>query len=248
MLRTSWFGAGLAAGVFCCCVAMPAGAGIPGGTALVLVAHVTATADSLALPDPRSPDDCVTEAAAVGEYDVWYYLFSRKPLAGAWTVDVGLGFDHRPGRGIDVLDWRRLSDFGYASPGWPGEGSGLRVAWVRPDCFDTTHADLFLGDDGWYRQPAFRLRVRVHGADAIVLADPEPGVPSQVVSCYDDAFRLDGEDGWTAYRGPIFGGGGATGGGGTSGVPLPEGPTLTLPVSWSTIKSGVLDTSLGRRP
>jgi hypothetical protein len=251
MLRISSYGAGLAAGVFGCCLAMPAGAGIPGGVAFAFVATVTPAADSLSVPDPRSPDECVRGAAAGGDYDVWYFLFSREPLAGAWTVDIGLGFDHRPGHGVDILDWRLLSGVGRASPGWPGEGTGIRIEWPRPDCFDTTHADLFRGEDGWYRQPALRLRVRVHGADALNLADPEPGVPAQVISCYDDAFRLDGEDGWTSYRGPVFGGGEAVGA--AVGLPGPDGPgavSPTLPVTWSTLKSRAVADSLprGRRP
>jgi len=238
MLRNSLFGAGLAAGVFSVGFAMSSAAGIPGGTAIVFVAHITPAADSLSLPDPRSPDDCVSAVAGRGDYDVWYYLFSREPLAGAWTVDVGLAFDRHVGHGIDLLGWEPLADRSSASSGWPGEGSGIRIEWNRPDGFDPTHADLFHGEGGWFRQAALRLRVRVHGPDSIGLADCEPGVPSQVVSCYDDAFRLDGEDGWTSYRGASFGDAGAEGA--VSGSATP-----TLPVTWSVLKSRGID---GGRP
>jgi len=182
-------------------------AGPPDGVALVLGATITSADDSLDVPHPLSPDDLIPTTPAIpGLYDVWFHLFTRRPLVGGWTVDLALEFDRRPGHGIDIESWGSLAPRAAPHAGWPDAGTdhGIRLEWRRPDCFDAEHADLLEGRDGWFRQSALRLRVRVHGPDALTLADPEPGVPAVLVQCFDDAFRLDGEEGWTRYDGPVF--------------------------------------------
>lgn len=211
-------------------MAGPVRAGVPGGVAMVLGCHVMSVEDSLAVPMPGRPGDLATEAPAPGDYDVWVIFMARHPMRGAWSMAFSLEFDRRPGRGIDILEWTALADRIVPDPLWPDGGSdhGLWVAWERAKCLDPA-AGLLRGRDGWYIQPVARLRVRVHGDDQFDLADPEPGVAAEVVECADEGFRLDGEDGWTAWRGARFGGGRAA----------PD-DARTLPVtatSWGGLKA-----------
>ena len=212
---------------------LPATARPPGGVAMMFAGTIRPLEDD-AIPDPRSPRDLVSAAPASGVYEVWFHFWSRPPLVGAWTLDLAFDYDRRPGHGIDIDAWQVLADRAHAAPQWPGggPGHGIRLEWDRPDCFDDTHADLFAGESGWFRQSALKLVVTVHGADTLRLADPEPGVPAEVVQCFDDAFRLDGEDGWTAYVAPEFT---ATGSAAVSaGVP----PIPVRTATWSALKSG----------
>ncbi|MDZ4804494.1 MAG: hypothetical protein SGI90_06520 [Candidatus Eisenbacteria bacterium] len=225
--------------------ATPTIAGPPDGVALVLGATIHPADDSFTLPHPLSPKDLVrTSVASPGLYDIWFYLFSRRPLVGAWTVDFALEFDRRPGHGIDIEWWESLAHRAAPHQGWPDAGPdhGIRLEWIRPDCFDAAHRDLLAGRDGWFRQSALRLRVRVHGPDALYLADPEPGVRAQLVQCFDDAFRLDGEDGWTRYDGPVF-----TAVESANAVkPVPEWQTPVRTITWGDLKTR-MDFD-GRRP
>lgn len=211
--------------------AAPTRAGVPGGVAMVLGCHVMAVEDSLGVPAPGGPDDLVTAAPAPGVYDVWVLFMARRPMRGAWSLAFSLEFDRRPGRGIDILEWSGMADRIVPDPRWPDGGSdhGLWVAWNRAKCLDP-EAGLMRGRDGWYVQPVARLRVRVHGDDQFDLADPEPGVVAEVVECADEGFRLDGVDGWTAWRGARFGAGRVAG----------ADDARTLPVastSWGGLKA-----------
>lgn len=198
---------------------------------MVLGCHVMPVGDSLAVPRPGVPDDLVTVAEAPGIYDVWILFMARFPMRGAWSLAFGLEFDRRPGSGIDILNWTGLADRVVPYPGWPDGGAehGLWMAWNRERCLDPA-AGLMAGRDGWWIQPAARIRVQVYGDDRFELADPEPGVWAEVVECSDEGFRLDGVDGWTAWRGARFGA--------DAGVEV--GPTRPLPVmpeSWGGLKA-----------
>jgi len=216
----------------------PVLAGPPDGVALVLGATILPMADSLVVPNPLSPSDLVrTRPGAPGQYDIWFFVFSRRPLVGAWTLDIAFDFDRRPGHGIDIEAWEPLTVRSASHVGFPDAGPdhGIRLEWSRPDCFDTDHLDLLAGRDGWYRQSALRLRVRVHGPDALLLADPEPGVPAVLVQCFDDAFRLDGEDGWTRYDGPGFSAAETA----TEARPIPESKTPIRTTTWGELKARI---------
>lgn len=220
-------------------------AGPPDGVALVLGATIHPVADSLVVPHPLSPDDLIfRRLAAPGLYDVWFYLFTRRPLVGGWTVDLAFDFDRRPGHGIDIEAWEPLTPRSSPHAGFPDAGPdhGIRLEWNRPDCFDANHSDLLAGNDGWFRQSALRLRVRVHDPDVLALVDPEPGVPATLVQCFDDAFRLDGEDGWTRYDGPVFSAGESV----TEARPIPELKTPTRATTWGELKARI--DSHGSRP
>ncbi len=101
---------------------------------------------------------------------------------------------------------------------------------------------MLAGRDGWFRQSALRLRVHVYGPDALVLADPEPGVRAEIVQCFDDAFRLDGEDGWARYDGPVFT---AVGSEVVAG-PIPDWKLAVRHMTWGGLKARVA--SNGSRP
>ena len=215
----------------------PIFAGPPDGVALVLGATIHPVADSLSAPHPLAPDELVRKASAPGRYEIWFYIFSRRPLVGAWTVDIAFDFDRRPGHGIDIESWEPLTPRSAPHAGFPDAGPdhGIRLEWNRPDCFDANHSDLLAGRDGWFRQSALCLRVRVHDPDALVLVDPEPGVPATLVQCFDDAFRLDGEDGWTRYDGPSFTAGESV----TEAHPIPESKSPTRATTWSELKARI---------
>lgn len=185
----------------------PLAAAPTGGVAMLLGIHLVPIGDDFAVPHLRSPADLRTEAPLPGDYDAWIYFFSKRPLAGAWTLSIGLDFDTAPAAGIDILSWQGLADRALPEPGWPesGPGCGIRIEWDRFRCQDPDRW-LQRGVDGWYLQPVLRLRVRIHDADRFRLADPEPGVRAQVIQCGDEEFRLDGEDGWTAFVGAGYGG------------------------------------------
>lgn len=185
---------------------LPLAAAPTGGVAMLLGMHLVPPGDDFAVPRPRTPLDLRTEATAPGDYDVWVYFFSKRPLVGAWTMSIGFEFDLGPGSGIDILSWEGLADRAIPEPGWPeaGSGRGVRLEWDRFRCQDPERW-LLRGADGWWIQPALRLRIRIHGPDRFRLADPEPGVRAQVIQCGDEEFRLDGKDGWTAFLGAGYG-------------------------------------------
>jgi hypothetical protein len=186
---------------------LPLAAAPTGGVAMLLGIHLVPIGDDLAVPRLRAPGELRTEAPLPGDYDAWVVFFSKRPLVGAWTMSIGLDFDTAPGSGIDVLSWEGLADRALPEPGWPdaGPGAGIRIEWDRYRCQDPGQW-LLRGTDGWFLQPALRLRLRIHGPDRLRLADPEPGVRAQVVQCGDEEFRLDGVDGWTAFIGAGYGG------------------------------------------
>jgi hypothetical protein len=183
----------------------PAFAVPPEGIAMILGASIHASSDSGGIPLPKEPADLVGRAVGRGLYDVQFYFFSQRPLVGAWSIAFSLDFDRSPGSGIDILSYSHAADRVIASPGWPegGAGQGIWLQWDRERC-ESPDRFLFRGRSGWYLQPVVRLRVRVHGADRLALADAEPGVPAEVDQCQDEAFRLDGVDGWTRYLGAEF--------------------------------------------
>lgn len=184
----------------------PLSAAPEGGVALLLGMHLVPVGDDFAVPLVRTPADLRPDAPAPGDYDAWVYLFSKHPLVGAWTMSIGLDFDTVPGSGIDVLAWLGLANRARPGPGWPdaGPGSGIRLEWDRFRCQEPDRW-LLPGSGGWWIQPALRFRIRIHGPDRFRLADPEPGVRAQVIQCGDEEFRLDGEDGWTAFVGAGYG-------------------------------------------
>ncbi|TPW11051.1 MAG: hypothetical protein FD129_1764, partial [bacterium] len=110
-------------------------AGPPDGVALVFGATITSADDSLDVPHPLSPDDLARIRPGMpGRYDIWFHLFTRRPLVGGWTVDVAFEFDRRPGHGIDIESWESLATSAAPHAGWPDAGTshGLRLEWRRP--------------------------------------------------------------------------------------------------------------------
>ena len=179
------------------------------GPAIVVGFHITPAGPGDALSVPRSPQELKAEAPASGSYDAWLYVFTRAPLVGAWSLNVGLDYDGRPEQGIDLLDWQNLADQVRPRAGWPeaGAGFGAEFVWDRARCWDPD-GRLMKGDDGWWVQPACRLRLRVYSPDCLALADPEPNVRPAEVECRDEGHDLDGTDNWTGVMPACFGGGG----------------------------------------
>jgi hypothetical protein len=180
-----------------------AGAGIPGGVAIVLGFHIRAIEDSLAIPLPPSPIDLLPQASPEpGLYDVWLFLHTRAPLIGAWSMSFALEYDGAEGSGVDVLEARQFLDDFRPSPGWPGSGCGMYARWDRIRCQEP-HRYMIQGSGGWWVQPA--LRLLVHGPDRIGLTSPEPGVRPQLIECADEEHALDGSEGWTLVLPAVFG-------------------------------------------
>ena len=217
------------------------------GPAIVVGFHVTPAGPGEALELPMAPAELRPGAPNLGLFDVWLVVFTRAPLVGAWTLNVGLGYDARPERGVDLLGWEALSDIVRPRPGWPaaGAGFGAEFVWDRRRCWDVDRR-LTRGRDGWWVQVACRLRARVHSADSLTLADPEPDVRPAEVECYDEGHDLDGTDNWTAIVPAVFDavGGPAAGGDAhapawppASGGALPV-PTPVRGLTWSQLKRG----------
>lgn len=217
------------------------------GPAIVVGFHVAPPGPGDVLELPMAPAELRPRAPNLGLFDVWLVVFTRAPLVGAWTLNVGLGYDGCPERGVDVLDWEALSDTVRPRPAWPaaGAGFGAEFIWDRQRCWDVDHR-LMRGRNGWWVQVACRLRVRVHSADSLTLADPEPDVRPAEVECYDEGHDLDGTDNWTAIVPAVFDADGGPGAGSDADVPASRpGSGCTLPaptpvraLTWSQLKRG----------
>lgn len=215
------------------------------GPAIVVGFHLVPPGPAEGLALPRAPDELARQGADAGLYDAWLFVFTRAPLVGAWTLNVGLAYDGRPERGVDIEEWEPLSDAVTPRPEWPaaGNGRGANFAWDRARCWDAANR-LMRGRDGWWVQAACRLRVRVYSPDSLALADPEPDVRPAEVECYDEGHDLDGTDNWTAVLPAVFGAPGVGAATGPAGLfdPRPgPGPAPTTPargVTWSQLKRG----------